>query len=92
MRSFSGETYDHTRDGQRLAAQYDLVFEVMRDGHWRTLEEISAATGAPPTSVSARLRDMRKRRFGSHVVLRAYVARGLFRYQVIENTCPELTE
>ena len=80
---FDGATFDQGRDGSRLTAQFNRVLDLMRDGQWRTLEQIAAATGDPAPSVSARLRDMRKPRFGSHAVNRRYVRRGLFEYQVV---------
>jgi hypothetical protein len=91
---FSGVTFDLERDGNRLAKQYLTVFALMRDGHWRTLDQISQLTGAPTHSASARLRDMRKKRHGSHIVLREYVAKGIFRYRLIENVTahPHLEE
>lgn len=81
-RWFDGATYEHERDGQRLNAQYLRAFTLMRDGKWRTLAEISEITGDPEASVSARLRDMRKVRFGSHTVNRRYRGEGLFEYQL----------
>lgn len=92
MKYFSGETISHDRDTARLAAQYDQVFGLMCDGQWRTLQQISDATGAPPASVSARLRDMRKRRFGAHLVQREHINRGLWRYRVVANTWQDLLE
>jgi hypothetical protein len=56
----------------------------MRDGRWYTLAAIAKALGYPEASISARLRDLRKPRFGAHTVNRRYVERGLFEYQVIE--------
>ena len=85
MRRFDGPDVDAVLDEGRLDRQYDAVFGLMRDGQWRTLAEISAATGAPESSVSARLRDMRKVRFGAHVVNRRRRGdgqRGLWEYQV----------
>jgi hypothetical protein len=89
---FSGATFDRERDGNRLAKQYLTVFTLMRDGQWRTLDQIAGLTGAPTHSASARLRDMRKKRHGSHTVLREYIAKGIFRYRLIENVnaCPHL--
>ena len=65
---FDGETYDHAKDSPRLTTQYRAVFALMLDGGWRTLREISSSTGFPEASISARLRDMRKKRFGEHTV------------------------
>ena len=65
-----GETFDEGSDGIRLNAQMRRVAEVMGDSQWRTLREISEVIGDPEASVSARLRDFRKPRFGALVVLR----------------------
>lgn len=59
---FDGETYQPERDHERLETQYERVAALMADAKWRTLEEIGEAVKAPPASVSARLRDMRKER------------------------------
>lgn len=59
-----GETFSARFDLARLNEQTRRVYAVMRDGAWRTLAEIRAATGDPEASVSARLRDLRKVRFG----------------------------
>lgn len=80
---FDGATYDHGRDARRLAAQHNRVLALMRDGSWRTLAAIAAHTKDPEASVSARLRDLRKARFGAYKVERRYVARGLFEYRLL---------
>ena len=54
-----GETYVAEFDQDRLSRQQSVVYAVMKDGHWRTLGEIHALTGAPEASISARLRDLR---------------------------------
>ena len=79
-----GTTYEHPRDHERLAAQRTRVKAVMRDGAWHTLEGISATTGDPPASVSARLRDFRKVKFGAHIVERQYVSHGLWEYRLYD--------
>jgi hypothetical protein len=81
---FDGRTYVHERDGGRLRVQFDAVMREMADGQWHTLEGLSRATGASEASVSARLRDARKARFGSHVIEREYVRRGLWQYRMAE--------
>lgn len=82
---FDGKTYDPERDKERLKTQLFNVWRLMKDGRWRTLEQISVKVGCPEASVSARLRDFRKRKFGGHVVEREYVQRGLFKYRLIVN-------
>ena len=83
---FSGDTYDPEHDHDRLKAQLTRVWAVMKDGEWRTLYEIAAITFDSVQSISARLRDFRKERFGGHTVnrrRRGPEKRGLFEYQLI---------
>lgn len=69
-------------DDARLMRQLVNVFRIVRDGRWRTLQEIADATGAPHASVSAQLRNLRKARFGGYTVNKRYKGRGLWTYQV----------
>ncbi len=60
---FDGETYDAKLDQKRLSGQLGKVYDVMKDGRWRTLNEIGTATGVgSEAAISARLRDLRKAR------------------------------
>lgn len=81
---FDGATYVHSRDSARLGDQMAAVQAFMKDGAWHTLNEIAERTGHPEASVSSRLRDLRKERFGSHTIERRYVAKGLFQYRMVE--------
>ena len=85
MTKFNGADYDQKRDDQRLTRQYRRVFNLMKDGEWRTLADISAIIGDPPASVSAQLRHLRKARFGKHTVERKYVSDGVYLYRLILN-------
>ena len=80
---FDGESYDGDRDENRLARQYRAVFDLMADAEWRTPPEMEEWTGYTWASISARLRDMRKPRFGAHTVNRRYVHDGLYEYQLV---------
>ncbi len=80
--AFDGSSFESSRDGDRLQAQLAKVLDVMRGGQWRTLAAISEVAGAPEASVSARLRDLRKERYGSHTIERRYVVRGLWEYRL----------
>jgi hypothetical protein len=77
-----GSTFNHERDARRLSCQHNRVLAFISDGKWHTLSEIALHTRDPEASVSARLRDLRKPRFGSHVIEREYVERGLWRYRL----------
>ena len=81
---FDGVTYKRDRDGDRLGAQLHAVKQYMLSlkGTWRTLPEIARLVGYPATSVSARLRDLRKEKFGGYNVERRYVGDGLWEYRV----------
>lgn len=81
---FDGATYEADKDKVRLTGQLGKIFEYMRDGEWRTLEAIGDATGAPMPSVSTRLRDFRKDRFGAYTVERRRVNdSGLYEYRLV---------
>jgi hypothetical protein len=78
----------------RLTVQLDAVRRVMADGAFRTLDEITAAAaplvGSPCStpSISARLRDLRKKQYGGYAVHRRHVGGGLWKYRVCHNTNP----
>lgn len=78
---FSG-TYE---EGTQPTHQRERIFLLMRDGHWRTLDEIAAATYSPAASVSAQLRHLRKPKHGAHIVAKRHRGEGIFEYQLIEN-------
>jgi hypothetical protein len=83
--SFDGASFDPAADGARLNRQLRAVFDAMRDGHWHTPEEIATKTGVGWASASARLRDLRKQKFGGFQIDRQRTgdaAKGLFRYRL----------
>ena len=65
---FDGPDYHPEVDHRPLTTQLAATKELMVDGNWRTLEEIEEVTRHPQASVSARLRDLRKPKFGGYVV------------------------
>jgi hypothetical protein len=71
------------RDTIRLAGQMARVFELMSDGNWRTLSEILIHAGGSEAGCSARLRDLRKKRFGGYTVNRRRRYEGHFEYQLL---------
>jgi len=83
---FDGETYDPARDEARLETQLGRVYECMRDGRWRSLETIRSFAGGSEAAVSARLRDLRKARFGGHVVMRRRLRGGHWIYRLAGRT------
>lgn len=68
---FDGHTYIADHDCVRLTGQWERVFGVMQHGEWLTLHEITRRVGrGSEAGVSARIRDLRKRRFGGYTVER----------------------
>lgn len=82
-----GGTFDPELDTARLNAQMKRVYGVMKDEGWYSLSDISDITGDNYQSISARIRDFRKEKFGSHIVNRKRSKRsaGLWFYQLIWN-------
>ncbi len=82
---FAGETYSPTLDETRLRGQLAQVRELMSDRRWRTLSEIRETLGEKHSEagISARLRDLRKKRFGEYLVERRRRSQGTFEYRVL---------
>ena len=55
-------------DIPRLTGQLRRVFELMQDGKWWTIRELADVADCSDQSASARLRDLRKARFGGFKV------------------------
>jgi hypothetical protein len=81
--TFDGKDYDHERDNVRLTGRMNRIFELMKDGKWRTLREVSDVSGTPEASASSALRDFRKAKFGGYTVEKRYVSNGLYEYKLI---------
>ena len=83
---FDGATYDPAEDKIRLNRQCYVVWAAMCRGGWFTLEQLETLTHEPQASISARLRDFRKPRFGGHTILRRRVEgeKGLHEYMLIK--------
>jgi len=83
---FNGDVYEPKFDKIRLTGQIHRIFELMRDGRYRTLGEISNITGDGEASISAQLRHLKKERFGGHTLNKQHRGdrkSGLWEYQLI---------
>ena len=91
--SFDGQTYDPQSDAARLTAQQVRIRALMLDAQWRTPEEVSQALGLRLTSgTTARIRDLRKTRWGGFNVERRHRGDpkdGLWEYRVAGLLPPE---
>jgi len=79
---FDGVTFDQAEDGPRLTTQLDRVRELMSDGRWHSLRWLADAVGGSEAGVSARIRDLRKVRFGARTVDRKRIDGGLWMYRL----------
>jgi hypothetical protein len=80
---FDGVTYDAERDGERLQSQLERVRRYMADGEWHPLPAIVRASfPGSDASVTARLRDLRKKRFWGAKVERRYLSNGIWEYRM----------
>ena len=89
LADFDGETYEEEEDQVRLTGQLLRTWSALQGGEWFTLRELSDEVVGSEASVSARLRDLRKKKFGSHVIDRERVEGGLFRYRLADEGVAE---
>lgn len=76
----------------RLTTQLARIYDLMSDGVWRSLPEIADAVRCTETSASARLRDLRKSRFGGHIVERDMPEPGFYLYRLIPSPAGLISE
>ena len=84
---FDGDTYSPEQDGVRLRSQLRHVLNLLHShpNQWFTLHELSKRLKAPEASISARLRDLRKPKFGGHHIeaKRITHGRGTWHYRLV---------
>lgn len=80
---FDGETFDRAHDGPRLKGQLAKVRDVMVGGEWVTLKDLAFQVKGSEAGVSARIRDLRKEKFGGYTIERRRLAGGLWEYRML---------
>lgn len=88
--TFDGATFVANRDHTRLSRQLLSIKAIMLDGEPHTLSELSAKVGCSEASASARLRDLRKTKFGGWDVKRKHINNGLHSYTLGASPMPTL--
>ena len=86
--NFQGSDIIPELDNIRLTGALCRVFNLMRDGRWRTLKEIEALTDSPQASVSAHLRHLTEKDCGyneKQKQRRGEPGKGVWEYRIIEN-------
>lgn len=77
-------------DPKKAAKSVHPVFKIMCSGRWLTLSEIGICLNLmnhhlPEQSISARVRDLRKPKYGGHTITRrATKTEGVFEYQLTQ--------
>jgi len=90
---FDGKTYEPELDKVRLTGQLKAVYRVMSDGKWYTLHDIQIralrnewisgrVVKYSEAGISARIRDLRKEKFGGFEVQRKR-NQGTFYYRLV---------
>ena len=68
---------------ERMDSRNKAIFKVMKNEKWFTLKEINELTGYPSATASAGIRDFRKSQFGSNIVEKNYLGKGIYQYKLI---------
>jgi len=81
---FDGNTYNPNLDHVRLTGLLQKVYKAMSDGNWHRLSELAAHCKGSESSISARIRDLRKDKFGAFQVERKRhdTVKGLWLYRL----------
>lgn len=90
---FDGQTARDAQTQQRLRGQLPCVRHLLSDHQWWTLPQLVAALDqrhgitAKEQGVSARIRDLRKGKFGAHTIERRERAHepGVWEYRMVED-------
>ena len=84
MTDFDGYTLNEDPDApRRLGRQLALIRARMRDGEWHSLDELADWACCKEQSASARVRDLRKPKFGGHEIERRLRWPGHYEYQMV---------
>lgn len=76
-----GETYNRARDGKRLNTAMERIFAAMKDGSWYPLSSLADIGRCSEACASARVRDLRKPKFGGWKVERKHMWDGVWHYR-----------
>lgn len=72
-------------DEKRLATALGRIYEALSGGRWYTLEALAKVGRCSEAAASARVRDLRKYRFGAHLIERRRVTEtGLWAYRMVK--------
>ena len=84
-KAFDGKTYSAMNDFDRLSSSLEKVKYLLTRprGRWWTLQELVKRTGSSEAGVSARVRDLRKKKNGAHRVESRRRDGGLWEYRII---------
>lgn len=87
---FDGHNEQEASQDTRLVSQLERVYRLMCNGTGWTLEDLSLAANAPTSSVSSRIRDLRKPRFGGNIIQRVHEHGGIYTYWLVGEPRPLL--
>ena len=84
--AFDGYTYDPNEAYNRLTSQLARIRWHMTHptGKWWTLKELSRVSNGSEASASARVRDLKKKRYGGFPIQSRRIVGGLWYYRVMQ--------
>jgi hypothetical protein len=84
-----GETFDRARDLDRLDNAMGRIYTHMKDRGWYTLAELAEAGDCSEAGAAARVRDLRKKKFGGFIVDHMNCGGGLWKYRFTGEVNPD---
>jgi hypothetical protein len=70
-------------DRKRLKSQRSGVWNILRDHRWHPLTIFKQKVKGSDSSITARIRDARKKKYGGHIIQCARDAAGVYRYRLV---------
>jgi hypothetical protein len=84
VEEFDGETFIPKRDGERLTRLLDRVEAEMKSGKWYTYAALKKICGGSESGVAARIRDLRKEKFGGYTIESRHKGQGVWEYRLVQ--------
>ena len=81
---FDGESFDKVQDQARLMSQLARVRAFLSDGQWHTLYDVHRVCGGSESGCSARIRDLKKDRFGGLIIEKRRQSAGVWLYRMVK--------
>ena len=72
----------HEEQQDRARDQLFRVWNYLRNHTWVRVPEMAEALGISQTGAASRIRDLRKAKYGGHIVLRRFLGHGIYEFSL----------